>query len=174
MTRYPEIRQLSCLIGYLTGTGAQVLPVLDPTNGVGVTLGANTYYFPIGGERYGSMVEAVMQSIAMTWPSNIVATVTLEVTNFPKTVLGTDTGPADVTDWDSSGKWVQYNPTVGGANYVNASGTGTWTNYSLGITAGVGSAIANVQDIAFSRMRVKVVAGTGGFFRVMSHSKLGS
>jgi len=172
--RYPEIRELSCIIGYNTSNGNLLLPVLDPTNGVGVTLGVGTYTFPLGGEKAGPMVEAVIHALSASWPLGIVGTLTIEATNYPKTIKSTDVGPPDLTDWDTSGKWVQWNPTVGGANYTNASGTGTWTNYSLGIASGVGAAIANLQDIGFLRMRAKIVTSVGGFFRIMNHSKLGA
>jgi hypothetical protein len=174
MTRYPEIRTISALPAYLS-TGTLVPAVFDPTKGPGLTLGAATYLFPLGGERYGSVVETAMHSFSAVWPSGVAGTMTIEATNFPKTSTSSDQGASDVTDWDTTtDSWQQINPTLAGAVYANANGTGTMTAYTCVITAGVGGAFWNVPDFGALRLRIKFVVTTGGFVRVFGHSKLGS
>jgi hypothetical protein len=174
MTRYVPIKQTQALSAYLSGTGAPVPAVLDPTNGFGLTLGVGTYLFPLGGERYGSVVETVMHSFSAKWPAGIVGTLTIEGTNFPKTQTGADQGPNDITDWDATDAWQQLNPALTGMVLATANGTGTMTNWSCAITAGAGGALWNIPDLGVMRLRLKAVLSTGGFLRVTGHGKLGS
>lgn len=174
MTRYPEIRQVSALPAYLLTTGTLVPVVLDPTNGIGLTLPIGTYVFPLGGERYGSVVETAMHSISAVWPSGIAGTLTIEGTSFPKTTTSADAGPADIADFSSSAAWQQLNPTLAGAVYANASGTGSMTAYTCTVTAGTGGAFWNIPEMGCMRLRLKAVVTTQGFIRVFAHSKLGS
>jgi hypothetical protein len=173
MTRYPEIKQLTALAAYKSD-GTFVPVVLDPTNGVGLTLAAATYLFPFGGERYGSMVETVMHALSAKWPSGIVGSITIEGTNFPKTITGADQGAPDITDWDTSAAWQQIDITLAGMVYAVASGTGAMTKFTCAITAGAGGAAWNIPDLGFMRLRAKAVLSTGGFLRMGSHAKLGS
>ncbi len=174
MTRYPEIKQLSALLAYKSD-GTLVQPVLDPNNGPGVNLGVATYLFPLGGERYGSVVESCMVALSALWPAGIVGSITIETTNFPKTMLSTDQGPPDVTDWDIvSNAWQKIDPTLAGSVYAIATGTGVMTKYTCAIAAGAGGAFWNIPEIGSWRLRARVALTTGGFLRMMAHSKLGS
>lgn len=174
MTRYPQLKTLSALSCYKSD-GTVVPVVLDPTNGVGYTLGVATYLFPLGGERYGEVVETAMHAISALWPSGIAGTITIEGTNVPKTLQSVDQGPADVTDWDIvSHAWQLINPTLAGATYASANGTGTMTAFTCVVTAGAGGALWNVPDLGCMRLRAKAVITTGGFARLVGHAKLGS
>lgn len=174
MTRYPEIQQLSAFAAWRSD-GQLVPVVLDPVNGPSVTLGVATYLFPFGGERYGSIVESVMAALTMTWPAGIVGAVTIEATNYPKTRLGTDQGPADTTDWDIvSNAWQKIDPTLAGSVYAVGSGTGVMTKYSLAIAAGAGGAFWNIPELGAMRLRARAALTTGGQARLFGYSKLGS
>jgi hypothetical protein len=175
MTRYPEIKQLSAFAAYLsTGNGVLLQPSIDPTNGPGLTLTAATYLFPFGGELYGSVVETVMHALSALWPAGIVGTITIEATNFPKTVTGAVQGPNDVTDWDVSSAWQKIDPTQAGAVYATATGTGAMTKYTCAITAGSGGALWNIPELGALRLRARAALTTGGFLRMFGHAKLGS
>jgi len=172
--RYPDIKQLSAFAAYKSD-GTLVPVVNDPTNGPGVTLGIATYLFPFGGERYGSVVETVMHSISALWPAGIVGSITIEATNFPKTLTGSDQGPNDVTDWDiASNAWQKIDPTLAGAVYAVATGTGTMTKYTCAIAAGAGGALWNIPELGSLRLRARAALTTGGFLRMFGHAKLGS
>lgn len=174
MARYPEFRQLSALSAYKSD-GTPVLATLDATNGAGVTLGASTYLFPFGGERYGTVVETVIHSLSARWPSGIVGVITIEGTNFPRTVTGADQGPADITDWDTtSNAWQLIDPSQAGAIWAKGSGTGALANYTCTITAGAGGAFWNMPGNGAMRLRAKAVLSVGGFVRLFGHGKLGS
>lgn len=174
MTRYPEIRQLAALSAYKSD-GTPVNAAIDATNGLGVTLGVATYLFPIGGERYGSVVETVEHAISAIWPSGIVGSLTIEATCFPRTMTGADQGPNDVTDWDiASSAWQKIDPTLAGTVYAVGSGTGVMTKYTCAVSAGVGGAFWNIPDLGALRLRLRAALTTGGFMRVLPHSKLGS
>jgi hypothetical protein len=175
MTRYVEIPQLSALRAYKSD-GTLVPAVLDPTNGPGLTLGIATYLFPLGGERYGNVVETVVHSISMLWPAGIVGSATIEATNFPKTRAGTDQGPADVTDWDIASKaWQKIDPTLAEMVYATADGvSGVMTKFTCAIAAGAGGAFWNIPDLGALRLRVRLALTTGGFVRVFGHGKLGA
>ncbi len=149
--------------------------VVDPTNGPGVSLAVGTYLFPLGGERYGSVVETVCHSFSAMWPTGIVGTITIEGTSFPKTSTSADQGPADVTDWDiASNAWQQINPSLAGALWTSGSGTASLVNFTATISAGAGGAFWNLPGFACLRLRARAVLTTGGFLRVFGHSKLGS
>jgi len=172
--RYPDIKTLSALLAYQSN-GTPLLPALDPVNGPGLTLGVATYLFPFGGERYGTIVETTMASLSAVWPTGIVGSFTIEATNFPKTVSGSDQGIADVTDWDIAGSgWQKLDPTLAGAVYATATGTGTMTKYTCAITSGAGGAYWNIPELGSLRMRARITTTTGGFCRLFHHSKLGS
>jgi hypothetical protein len=183
MTRYPEIKQLSALAAFNASgstvggvvAGGIVLPALDPTNGVGVTIpGAGTWTFPLGGERYGAVIETVMHSLSAKWPSGIVGSITIEGTSFPKTVTGLDQGQPDVTDYDTTAAWQLIDITNAGPVYAIATSTGTMTKWTCAITAGAGGAAWNMPELGFLRLRAKLVCSVGGFVRVAAHAKLGS
>jgi hypothetical protein len=172
--RYPEIRQLSAFSAFKSD-GTVIPAIIDATNGPGMTLGVATYLIPLGGERYGSIVETTMASLSAKWPSGIAGTITIEATNFPKTMTCTDQGPADITDWDiTSGAWQKIDPTLAGSVYAIATGTGSMTKYTCTVTAGVGAAFWNIPEIGSLRLRANIAVTTGGFIRFFGHSKLGS
>src|SRR5674476_665371 len=115
MTRYPQFHNLTGLSAWqITGgtAGTNIPVVLDSTNGVGLTLGANNYTFVLGGERYGAGVKTVVHSFSAVWPSGIGGTLTIEGTNFPKTITGADQGAKDISDWDVTAAWQLVNPTL--------------------------------------------------------------
>jgi hypothetical protein len=174
MTRYPHFPGIAALSAYKSD-GTLVQSVIDPTNGPGVTLGIATYLFPLGNERYGSIIETAMVSLSAVWPTGIVGSFTIEGTNFPRTMTGADQGPADVSDWDITlGRWQQIDPTLTGAVYGTGSGTGTMTKYTLAITSGAGAGLWNIPEIGAARLRARITTTTGGFVRLFAHSKLGS
>jgi hypothetical protein len=175
--RYSELRSLSALAAYPSGgpASAIVLPQANPgAGGPGVTLGVGTFYFPLGGERAGAVVETAMHSFSAMWPLGIVGTLTIEGTNFPKTLLSTDQGPGDVNDWDATAGWQQINPALTGMVLAVASGTGVMTNFSCAVASGIGGAFWNIPDLGAMRLRLKAALTTGGLLRVFGHSKLGS
>lgn len=171
--RYPDSRTVPALTAY-DSFGNAVLPNIDPTKGPGVVLGVGTYLFPLGGERGGSIVETAMVSLSALWPAGIAGVLTIEGTNFPRTRTGADQGPPDVSDSDTSAAWQPLDPTLAGAVYAIATGTGTMLKYTCTITAGAGGAIWNIPEIGALRLRAKAVLTTGGFLRLFPHSKLGS
>lgn len=175
MTRYNEIKQLAALAAYKSD-GTFIPAVLDTANGPGVTLGIATYLFPLGGERYGAVVETAINSLSALWPAGIVGSITIEATNFPKTRAGTDQGPADVTDWDIASKaWQKIDPTLAEMTYAVADGTsGVMTKFTCAVAAGAGGALWNIPDLGALRLRARVALTTGGFLRMMGHGKLGA
>lgn len=175
MTRYPQLANNSGLFAINSANHQLIQSTLDPTNGYGLVVpGASTYMFPLGGERYGSVVETVVHSLSAKWPTGIVGTITIEGTNFPRTTTGLDQGPGDVTDDDTTGAWQLIDITNTGMVYATASGTGSMAKYTCTITSGVGAAAWNIPDLGFLRMRAKLVATVGGFLRLNMNAKLGS
>lgn len=175
--RYPEIKQLQALSAFKSD-GTPVPALLDPTNGVGTTLGVATYLFPLGGEKDGSIVESCMVGLSAAWPTGIIGAITIEGTCFTKTVTGCNQGPQDITDWDIvSGAWQKIDPTLAGSIYAVATGANvTMTKYTctLAAFATAGGAFWNIPELGALRLRARVVLTTGGFLRMFGHSKLGS
>lgn len=166
------------LLGYTEGS-ATPLPFNATTPATtGSTVGVGTYYFPLGGEQGPVPVETAYISAFMLFAATVAGTLTIEVTNLPKTLSGSNQGGGDVNDWDaaSSGGWVQWNPTLSGALYANINGSGnsvTAFTYTLGGTT-LGGLIANIVSCGFQRIRLKLVTTVGGLVRPNAHGKLGS
>lgn len=129
-----------------------------------VTLGVDTYLFPLGGSDSPTI------SVEVQTDGTIAASgITIECTNAPKT------GPGAITDWDTSASspWVKDDSVVGG--FISSNGTGwTATAMSMAKTAGVGNAIWNLAGRGAKRYRLRAVVTTGGTMRVSDHSKTGS
>ncbi len=129
-----------------------------------VTLGVDTYFFPIGG------ADSPTISCEVQTDGTIAASlVCIESTNAPKV------GPGAITDWDDSATspWVRDDSAVNA--YVQSNGTGwTLTVLSMAKTAGVGNAIWNLHGRGARRYRLRMDVGTGGKARVSDHSKTGS
>ncbi len=168
---------LHALDGFDT-SGNRQSAVKDPTNGWGVTLTAGTYYFPLGSDSAGLIVETQDQSISLQWSAALAGTATFEVTNFPASLGGIGTsGGADVTDWAAAGPWQLFNPASASAQaYTSQTGTGnSWTNLTLTLGgSNAGGAFANMPGTTMRRMRMKLVVTTGGFLRVLPWGKIGS
>lgn len=157
----------------ITRTGSGDLFALDEDDGavmaVGadgyVTLGVDTYLFPLGG-----ISDAIIESCHILTDATIAGTFTIEGCNFPKFVGGMGGGTSDVSDWVNAGSvWTQINPSTA---LVDSVGTGwTWTALSGAKTAGVGSALINLGNLGCRRARLKVVVTTGGKVRVNAHGK---
>lgn len=157
-------------------SGAAVPIISDPTN-TGSLLGANTYYFPLGGIMSGVPLETVEVSVHMRWAALVAGTATFECSNFPATLGGSGQGGSDVTDYDSTvSNWVQIDPTLAGSIYCNAVGTNNSVakyTVTLGGT-NLGAAIWNIPAYGFRRGRIKLVTTVGGIVRASVWGKLGS
>jgi hypothetical protein len=150
------------LSAFLATTGTEAKPT-----GLGfVTLTAATWYFPI---PFG---EGLLQSIHVQFDGTIAASgITVEGCNYP---LVNPATPAlsGVTDYDATagGIWVPINSAIAGYGSVTASG-GTFTVLSLAKTAAAGSAMWNLINPGWARLRLAVVCTTPGTLRVRSHAK---
>lgn len=137
---------------------------INPNDGGYVTLGVDTYLFPIDGS------DPDLISVQLLTDATIAFVATIETCNFPRYKQGMGSGTDDVTDWDNSGsEWTQENPTTA---YVGTSGTG-WsvTALTLTKTAGVGSAMVHLGNLGSRRTRLKLVVTTGGLVRVNRFGK---
>lgn len=127
-----------------------------------VTLGVDTYFFPIGGSD-SPTVSAQIQTDAA-----IAGAFSVESTNAPKE------GRGSASDWDDSATspWTKDDSTVNA--FVQSNGTG-WsaTELTLTKTAGAGNAIINLHGRGGMRYRVRADVTTGGNVRVSTHSKTG-
>lgn len=134
----------------------------------GCTLtGGITYFFPISVSPGASQLSA-----HLSWASAVVATFTLEVTNFSQFELGAISGPSDVTNYSTTaGEWQQFNSP---SAYVPTTGSGN-TSVGATVTAGgtaAGSAFWDMSLVGARRMRIKVVVTTGGIVRCGMHGKV--
>lgn len=129
-----------------------------------VTLGTDTYFFPLGGAD-----SPTISCEVQTDGTIAAALVCIESTNAPSV------GPGAITDWDdsSSSSWVRDDSAVNA--FVQYNGTGwTLTVLSMAKTAGVGCAIWNLHGRGAKRYRLRMEVSTGGKARVSDHSKTGS
>lgn len=129
-----------------------------------VTLGVDTYFFPVG-----LASDAGILGIEIQTDSAIAGTFSVEATCFPKD--GVPTGQ-QFTDWDDSATspWVKDDSAVNA--FVSTNGTG-WTPTVLTLvkTAGVGNAIYSLAGRGGMRYRVRADVTTGGKVRVAAHGK---
>lgn len=148
------------LSAFLATTGTEAKP-----DGTGfVTLTVATHYFPIpvGGE-------GLLQSVHVQFGALIAASgITIEGCNFP----GLGHGADGVSDFDATGGgvWVPINNAIAGYGSATASG-GTFTVLTLAKTAGAGSAMFNLINPGWARLRLAVVCTTAGTIRVRPHGK---
>ena len=148
--------------------------VVTSAPGVGCTLGVNTYYFAVGGMLAPTPSQTSIVAVQLKWDANVVATITVEETNFPQFIGGGISGPPDVTDYDSAtGNWVNDNPTTA---YLPNTVTGVSVSNATVTVAGgtAGSAIWHIGNLGTRRVRMKIVLTTGGVVRCTVHGKQGS
>jgi hypothetical protein len=175
MSRYPQLGIKGDLAGYKSD-GTYMPPGKPPTKGNIVIPAAGEYYFPLGGETYGSVCETVMHSLSAVFDANLAGTVTIEGTNMVKTITGAQQGPADITDWDSSSAWQLVDITASGVLYAVATGTGNSVT-KLTLTVGgtnAGGAFWNLPDLGMLRLRAHLHATHAGNIRFSANAKLGS
>lgn len=125
-----------------------------------VTLGVDSYLFPIGGAG-----PAALASCHIVTDDTIAGVFTIETCNAAKV------GPGAISDYDTTtvGAWVKEDPDTA---YIASVGTG-WsiTNMTLTKTAGTGGAMLHLGNLGSLRIRLKAVITTGGKVRVMPHMK---
>ena len=159
--------------------GNIIKPAWDSTNKWSIAIpNAGTFYFPIGGERYGAVVETIHHSLSLVWTATLAGVFTLEGTNCQKSQSGTDIGGPDVSDYDASGlAWQQIDLTQAGMLFTSTpTGAG---NSVVKLTTTIGGTTAggvlyNLPDLGMLRLRGKLVATVAGQLRVSAQSKLGS
>jgi len=179
MTRYVQLNHGTLYAVDPIGPpiGNIIPPVWDAVNNWSVAIpGAGTFFFPIGGERYGAMVETVFHSLSLVWNAALAGVFTIEGTNCAKSQTANDTGGPDVSDWDTSPAWQQIDITAAGMLYTNITGAGN-TMAKLTATIGganAGGALYNLPELGMLRMRGKLVATHSGQLRVAAMAKLGS
>src|SRR5262245_54090819 len=147
-----------------TATTGVVVTAVRSGASKGCTLAnATTYYFALGIAPGASQLSAHLM-----WASAVVATFTLECSNFP----ASGASATDVTDYSTTaGEWQQFNSP---SAYVPTSGTGN-TSVGATVTAGgtaAGSAFYDMSLVGARRMRIKVVVTTGGVVRCGVHGKV--
>lgn len=152
----------------LTSAGAAAAAVRHGAS-KGVTLAnSTTYYFPIQGDMTS---QAPLLGVALKWASAVVATITVEVSGFPKYPDGQHIGAEDVTDVSTTaGDWHQINPSTAYVSVTGASNSVT----ALTITAGgaaAGGAWIDLGNLGALRVRIKMVVTTGGLMRVGAVTK---
>jgi hypothetical protein len=138
--------------------------------------GAGTWYFPIGGERYGAGVETAHHSFTIVFNAALAGTFTIEGTNCAKSMSGTEQGGPDISDFDTSAAWQIINPAQAGAIWATTTGGGN-SFTALTLTIGgtnAGGALINLPDMGMLRLRGKLVATAAGRIRVSANAKLGS
>lgn len=138
---------------------------IAPDENGNVTLGVDTYLFPLGGSA------SPLTSVHIKTDAAIAGTFTIETCNFPPYKGDGGAAPTDVTDWDTAtvGNWIKEDPSTA---YVATVGTGwTVTNLSLAKTAGTGGAMIHLGNLGSRRHRLKAVITTGGKVRVSRWAK---
>lgn len=186
MTDYNARGTRGDLTAYLTsGTPGQPLSIISaPDNGLGTLFtgltfpGAGTFVAPVGSENSAAPVETPEIALHLRWAAAVAGTVTLEVSNHPRTMGGDGRGGVDLSDWDVSGfgGWVPFNPTPTGSLYAAATGTGN-SFTALVLTLGgtnAGGAVWNLPSMAFKRLRMRFALTVGGLARPSAHAKLGA
>lgn len=176
MTRYPQLGTRGELY-MVDSTGVVTKSSWSTANRWSILVpGAGTYYFPLGGEEYGSVVETVHHSLTLVFNAALAGTFTIEGTNCAKSMSGVNQGAADVSDFDTSAAWQLIDITAGGSLYAVATGGGnSFTKLTLTIGGtNAGGALINLPDMGMLRLRGKLVATAAGQIRVSGHAKLGS
>lgn len=179
MTRYTQLSHgsLYAVDPASSPPGNIIAPKWDSTNKWSILIpGAGTFFFPLGGERYGSVVETIHHSLSLVFNAALAGTFTIEGTNCAKSQSGNDVGSPDVSDWEVSDAWQQIDITAAGMIIANITGSGNSMakfTATIGGTA-AGGALYNIPDIGMLRLRGKFVATHSGQLRVAAQSKLGS
>jgi hypothetical protein len=163
-------------LGLVDASGTRIPALNDVTNGWGVVIpSAATYYMELG-SNFGNLIsETQDQSLSLKWNAALAAVATFEVTNFPPVLGGLIAGAPDVTVFDTSASWQQFNPaTSSSLAYTVASGAGnSWTNLTLTLGgSNAGGAYANMPGTTMRRMRMKLVVTAAGFLRAVSWGKI--
>lgn len=137
-------------------------------NGKGWKLAAGTYYVDV------SLPDAPRSIIHMSWDAALAATINYQGSNMPayqsESQPYTDNAAAaDVALTDTTaGNWITEDPSTA---YVPVVTGVTVSNMTLTVAGtNAGGARFDVTN-AYRRARIKVVAGTGGFFRCHAHGK---
>jgi hypothetical protein len=165
------------VIAINTANGA--LAAFAPTGAsIGNTLTAATWVLPLGSGVYAAVPgETTCLTAHLSWAAAVAGTLTVECSNYPRYWNGARSGPDDVTDYSTTaGHWPQWNIALSGANNVQVAGTGnsaTAYTITLGGT-NAGTALIQLADCGFRRVRLKIVASVGGLLRCCVTGKLGS
>ena len=158
-----------------TADGSVVSFVQSKTEtGSGCTLTTgHTYVFVLGSVMAPVPSQASLVSVQLYWAAAVAGTITVETCNFPKYGGTGDprTGAVDVSDYTTTaGLWQLQNPSTA---YVPVAGTGN-TVSNMTVTAGgtnAGGCEFDLGNLGARRVRVKVVATTGGLVRCNVHGK---
>lgn len=122
------------------------------TDAVNQTLTAGTYYYGVGGDV------DVSRSAHFKWDASLVATITIEDTNFPDVAISST----------ASGDWIQENPS---SAYVGVTG-GSAAGLTITVPGGfAGGAMVHLSSFGSRRLRAKVVVSTQGALRLRNHGK---
>lgn len=165
-------------LGLIKSDGTLAPAALDPTNGWGVVIpSTGTWYFELGSDLGGAVIETQDQAISLQWTLALAGTLTFGVTTFPATLSMNGQGAADLATNANSAGWQLFNPSSASAQaYTVASGAGnSWTALTLtlgGTTAG--GAFANMPGTTMKRMRGQLVVTATGFLRALPWGKIGS
>ncbi len=141
--------------------------------GVGCTLAAGTYYFPLGSDNAPAPSETPLASAHLKWAAAVAATATVETSNFPGRVGGGSSGPVDVSDYDATaGNWVQENPSTAIVAVTGSGNSSTAATVTLGGSA-AGGCTFHLGNLGTRRARIKLVVTVGGVVRASMHGKAG-
>lgn len=178
MTRYAQLGNRGELYA-VDGAGNVIKSAWSQANGWSIAIPAaapTDYFFPLGGERYGAVVETVMHSLSLLFANALTGTFTIEGTNCAKSQSGSDQGGPDISDFDTSAAWQQINVAQSGLLFAvisNTVGGNAIANLTATIAA-AGGALFNLPDLGILRLRGRLHATHIGNIRVAANAKLGS
>lgn len=144
-------------------------------SGCSLTTG-HTYVFVLGSPLAPTPGQTALVSVQLYWAAAVAGTITVETCNFPKYGGTGDprAGAVDVSDYTTTaGLWIKQDATTA---YVPVVGSGNSVT-NMTITAGGSAAGAcefDLGNLGAKRVRIKVVATTGGLVRCCVHGKLGA
>jgi hypothetical protein len=158
-------------INAIKSDGTPVIAVLSGASKGCTLANATTYYFPIGGEQSELIADQPLGSAHISWAAAVVATITLETSDYPAFEHGMESGPADVNDYDATGPtWVPCNPSAATVDVTGSGNSATGATVTAGGT-NAGGAMYNIGNLGTRRARLKVVVTTGGLVRCGVHGK---
>lgn len=139
---------------------------------------STTYYVPFGSSYAPTPSQAAFVGCGLRWAAAVVATITIECTNFPAQGPGAARGGGyDVTDYEAttSCNWVNYAPAGAYVPVGNASGSSNSASGTTVTAAGsvIGTALYDVAGTSARRWRIKLVVTTGGKVWSNVHGKAG-